>query len=56
MMYFLNVSLLVDGTSVLIEVDRLLDVLAKTLDEADVDIRLHEGLANLLQHLVNDLS
>lgn len=55
-MNLLNVSLLVDGTSVLVEVDRLLDVLAETLDEADVDIRLHESLANLFQHLVDDLS
>jgi hypothetical protein len=51
----LNISLLVHSSRVFLEVNRSFNVLAKALNELDVDIRLHEGFTNLLEHIIDDL-
>lgn len=53
--YLLDVSLLVNGTSVLLQTDAGFNVLSEVLDQANVDIGLHESLADLLQHIIDDL-
>lgn len=51
----LDVLLLVDSASILFKVDGSFDVLSETLNELDVDIRLHESSADLLEHVVDHL-
>ena len=53
--YLLDVSLLVRSASVLLQADAGFDVLSEVLDQANVDIGLHESLADLLQHIVDNL-
>jgi len=51
----LDVLLLVDSAGVLFKVDRSSNILSEALNELDVDIRLHESSADLLEHVIDHL-